>query len=404
MASPADPYVLTEKLGEGSFAIVYRATRVGDPSKTQVAVKRFKVGLTPKQAADVHKASLEESALLDVLHLEGAPHPNIVQLVEFYTDKEGHACMVMTLAEGGSAKARMEGVWGHAHNAASDAPLKLFTATETTVYASHIISAIDFTHSRNVVHRDVKPGNIVFSADDVPMLADFGSAKIIDEVRASVGGSVAGTTEYMSPEVLAREPATTASDIWSFGATLLCFLTGHELAKKPAVSTLLARTYNKRPGAAWTLDAHIASELDKEQKAVWARAPEELRRVITACLQVDEAARPSAAALKADPLFVRARELEELVRPWKAQVTVLKIERDKINFELAEEREAHEKDTSALALARTRVKELEAAAGAGRPEKRVLEGHTDYVLGVAALADGRVVSASLDHTLIVWRL
>ena len=130
---------------------------------------------------------------------------------------------------------------------------------------------------------------------------------------------------------------------------------------------------------------------------------EELRRVITACLQVDEAARPSAAALKADPLFVRARELEELVRPWKAQVTVLKIERDKINFELAEEREAHEKDTSALALARTRVKELEAQHDDDvYPEKRVLEGHTSTVCGVAALADGRVVSASADNTLRVW--
>ena len=339
MSKRADPYVLGEKLGEGSFAVVYRATRVGDTTGVKYAVKRFKIGLTPKQAADVHSAAHGESALLTALHDGGAAHPNIVQLIDLYTDEDGHACMVMTLAEGGSAKSRMEGVWGHAHDAPADASLKLFSATETTVYASHIISAINFAHDHNVVHRDVKPGNIVFSADDVAMLADFGSARIIEEVRASVGGSIAGTREYMAPEVHANEPASPASDVWSFGATALCFLTGHELSKKTTVSTQLSRAYNKRPGATWTLDAHIASELSAEETAAWGRTPEDLRRVIAACLQVDDEVRPTAAALNADPLFVEVRKLEERVRPWKTQVGQLKGDLASVHAELSDARE-----------------------------------------------------------------
>jgi serine/threonine protein kinase len=292
-------------------------------------VKRFKVGLTPKQAAGMHKASHDESALLHALQLDGPSHPNIVQFVEFYADEEGHACMVMTLADGGSAKSRMEGVWGHAHNATSDGPLKLFTAMEVTVYASQLISAIDFTHSRNVVHRDIKPGNVVFSADDVPMLADFGSARIIEDLSATVGGSsIGGTRGFMAPECLVNEPASPASDMWSFGATLLCLLTGHELANKSAVSTQLSRAFNKRPGAAWTLDAHLSSELSAEQKAAWAGEDAKgLRRVIATCLQVDDAVRPTAAELNADPLFVEARALEARVKhrvqPWKLKVRTL---------------------------------------------------------------------------------
>jgi len=92
-----------------------------------------------------------------------------------------------------------------------------------------VARAVHHAHTQNVIHRDLKPGNIMIDADGAPQLTDFGLAKILDEEQADLSepSMVLGTLPYMAPEQVRSEKASSAADTYSIGVVLYELLVGH---------------------------------------------------------------------------------------------------------------------------------------------------------------------------------
>lgn len=198
-------YELVRPLGEGGMAQVYlaRDIRLG----REVAVKV----LDPQLA---ERSGFQERFLREARVAAALDHPNIVPLYDF-GESEFNLYLVMPFISGGSLQDKLK-----------RAP---FSPGEAAKYVSQIADALDYAHQRSVVHRDVKPANMLIHADGRVMLSDFGLAKILggpSRASAPRGRPDAGTPEYMAPEQV--EGNTDArSDIYALGVVLYLLLTGH---------------------------------------------------------------------------------------------------------------------------------------------------------------------------------
>jgi len=141
--------------------------------------------------------------------LEHVRHPNVVPLVELVADG---GSIVTPWMPGGSVSDLME--------------RERITPARAVEIASAVLGALAEAHRLGIVHRDVKPSNILFDEAGVPRLADFGAAHVSDTSATATAG-VIGTLAYMAPEQRYGQPATPASDVYGVGATLLEMLTGH---------------------------------------------------------------------------------------------------------------------------------------------------------------------------------
>jgi eukaryotic-like serine/threonine-protein kinase len=139
-------------------------------------------------------------------------HPNIVQLFD-YGEEEGRPYMVFEYLPGGSLEQRL------------DAALRL-PDEDTARIAADIAAGLAHAHGRGVVHRDMKPGNVLFDVEGRAKIADFGIARIGGVDTITKAGMVLGTAAYISPEQARGEPTTPASDVYSFGVLLYRMLSG----------------------------------------------------------------------------------------------------------------------------------------------------------------------------------
>ncbi len=204
-------YRIVEKLGSGGMGEVYRAVRADDQYQKQVAIKLVRAGLDTEFILRRFKNERQILASLG--------HPNIAGLLDGGTTEDGLPYFVMELIEGQPIDQFCD-----SHRLPTVERLKLFRT---------VCSAVYYAHQHLVVHRDLKPGNILVTAEGVPKLLDFGIAKILDpehfpervEPTATVLRLM--TPEYASPEQLRGEAITTASDVYSLGVVLYHLLTGH---------------------------------------------------------------------------------------------------------------------------------------------------------------------------------
>jgi eukaryotic-like serine/threonine-protein kinase len=139
-------------------------------------------------------------------------HPNIVQVFD-YGEAEGRPYIVFEYLPGGSLEERL------AHGRA-------LPDGETARVAAEVAAGLAHAHERGVVHRDLKPGNVLFDVEDRAKIADFGIAQLAGAVTLTDAGTVLGTAAYISPEQTRGETATPASDVYSFGVLLFRMLTG----------------------------------------------------------------------------------------------------------------------------------------------------------------------------------
>jgi serine/threonine protein kinase/tetratricopeptide (TPR) repeat protein len=204
-------YEIMEIIGEGGMGSVYRATRADDQYQKQVAIKIVKLGLNSPSAIARFRAERQILANLE--------HPNIALLLDGGTTENGIPYVVMELVDG-----RPIDEYCDAHRLSIDERLRLFRT---------VCLAVQYAHQHLVVHRDLKPGNILVTADGTPKLLDFGIAKIIDtasipgRAETTIGFMRLLTPEYASPEQVRGETVTTASDVYSLGVVLYRLLTGH---------------------------------------------------------------------------------------------------------------------------------------------------------------------------------
>jgi serine/threonine-protein kinase len=200
-------YQLIAKLGQGGMATVYKAydTRL----ERDVAIKVVrKESIPPEQLERILKRfEREAKALAKFIH------PNIVP-VHDYGEFQGAPFLVMAYLPGGTLKERI------------GQPLPVQTALR---YVIPIAGALGYAHQRGVIHRDVKPSNILTTEDGALMLSDFGIAQILEEAttQLTATGMGVGTPEYMAPEQW-QGKATAASDQYALGVVLFELLTGQK--------------------------------------------------------------------------------------------------------------------------------------------------------------------------------
>ena len=209
-------FELRSLLGSGGNGNVYRSWDT--TLERFVAVKLMK------------KELLEDPKAMEGFYREARAcarlnHTNIIHIYTF-DEWEGQQYLVMELADRGSLDAKID-------------KLRALQELEVLDIGIKIASALDMALRYNLLHRDIKPGNILFNVDHEPKLVDFGLARSTDaEVEST--DVAEGTPYYVAPEKIKREPETFLSDMYSLGATLYHAATGHVPFDAPTVEELVA--------------------------------------------------------------------------------------------------------------------------------------------------------------------
>ena len=191
------------QIGQGGNGVVFRANQT--QLRRVVAVKLLATRLDEVSA---QRFALESQALGSV-----SGHPNIVPIYTADTTADGTPYLIMLLCENGSLDDRLARAGALQVPAVLDLGVRMCGALQTA-------------HDAGLLHRDIKPGNILFDSYDVPRLADFGQARMAD-TNLTRTGDVVATPGYAAPEVLTGERATVRSDVYSLAATLVAALLGH---------------------------------------------------------------------------------------------------------------------------------------------------------------------------------
>jgi serine/threonine protein kinase len=303
MSQQIDQYEILNELGAGGMGVVYRARDL--LLDREVAIKRLRneFAATP----GVLERFLKEAQLQARLS-----HPNIAHLHSLVRDGDS-LCIVIELVDGTNLDRHM--------------PMPWQPALSVTL---QILEGLDYAHRRGVLHRDVKPENIMIDRDGAVRLMDFGIAHAIGSARLTRDQSIVGTIEYMAPERILGRESDQRSDIYSVGVLLfemiagrLPFITGSEFellrahieAEPPAVSRLVS-------GVPEFVDSAIGKAMAKEPAARYASCAEMASALRVACAN-------SGVALQsvAEWLNIKAREAgdtsSQQVRRWCDRIETL---------------------------------------------------------------------------------
>jgi serine/threonine protein kinase len=208
-------FELRSVVGAGGMGIVYRAWDT--TLERMVAVKLMRKELLNDQKA-------LEGFYREARACARLNHTNIIHIYAF-DEWEGQSYLVMELADHGSLDARIE-------------KLRLLPELDMLDIGIKIADALNLALRHDLLHRDIKPGNILFNADHEPKLVDFGLARKA-EVEHEVEDVTWGTPYYVAPEKIKREPETFLSDMYSLGATLYHAMTGHVPFEAPTVEEVI---------------------------------------------------------------------------------------------------------------------------------------------------------------------
>lgn len=263
----AGDYEVLERIGQGGMGAVYRVRHaISD------RVEAMKVLLPDLHADD----GLEERFLREIKVQASLNHPNIASLHTAFRFGN-QLLMVMEFIEGESLRAVMT--------------TRGSTIAESVAYVREVLKALSYAHGRGVVHRDIKPGNIMISAGGRVKLLDFGLASPVKGNQLTRSGAVMGSMQYMSPEQVKSLPADSRSDIYSLGVTLYQLVTGampipgdtdyalmhghvNHVPVVPSlvnpnvpgsVSNAIVRALEKEPGRRFQTAAEFSAALDGEE-------------------------------------------------------------------------------------------------------------------------------------------
>ncbi len=200
-------YEIGPLIGHGGMAQVYKGRHPA--LKRDVAIKLIHEHLAAGEG--FIERFQREAQLVAALR-----HPNIVQVYDLDT-QDGVYFMVMEFIDGPTLATQLEAM------RRQDALLPLEQVIELTLV---LCGALGYAHSQGMVHRDVKPGNVMFTSKNVPVLTDFGLAKIVGAISQTASGAVIGTPLYMSPEQARGESGDARSDIYALGVMLFELATG----------------------------------------------------------------------------------------------------------------------------------------------------------------------------------
>jgi tRNA A-37 threonylcarbamoyl transferase component Bud32 len=190
-------------------------------------------------------------------------HPNIVPVYEVGTHGGMHY-FTMKLVEGGSLADRMAKAEWRMAKAPTGAKRPPFDLRHSALLISKVARAVHYAHQRGVLHRDLKPGNILLDAQGEPYVTDFGLAKLVDkEASLTRTGAFIGTPSYVAPEQAAGQSKkiTTAADIYSLGAVLYELLTGQPPFRSDSELETLRRVVEEEPAQPKTSNPDVDRDL-----------------------------------------------------------------------------------------------------------------------------------------------
>ncbi|WP_372787747.1 serine/threonine-protein kinase [Paraconexibacter sp.] len=259
------PYRLGRVLGRGGMAVVHEATH--ETHGRTVALKLLSGDLASDPAfVERFRREGRAQAALD--------HPHVVTVYEAGASDHG-LYLAMQLVPGATLAAlRDRGV---------------LTVDLTLRLHEEVAAALDAAHAAGLVHRDVKPTNVLVGPGDHAYLADFGLTKIGDTAGPTVTGSLLGTIAYLAPEVIRGEPATAASDRYAFAAMLYECLSGTPVFPRATHAALLYAHTNEPPPRISARRPELPAELDEVFVAALSKAP--AQRPTTAATLVAEVRR-----------------------------------------------------------------------------------------------------------------
>jgi serine/threonine protein kinase len=254
----AGRYRLQAPIGRGAMGVVWRAR--DQLLDRDVAIKEVQIAdsLTDEERATAFQRTLREAKTAARLN-----HPAVVTVYDVVEDG-GRPWIVMQLVHAQSLDQML----------AASGPLSPRRAAEM---ARQLLSALSVAHAAGVMHRDVKPSNVLLGSDDRAVLTDFGIATFADDPKLTQTGMVMGSPGFTAPERIRGEDASPASDLWSLGATIFAAVEGHG-------------PFEKRGGAITTMSA-IINEDAPEAPTAGALGP-----VIAALLRREPSDRPDASA------------------------------------------------------------------------------------------------------------
>ncbi len=190
-------YRITKQLGAGGMGVVYEA--VDTKLDRTVALKFLPPELT--RDPDAKARFVQEAKAASTLD-----HPNVCNIHEIDETDDGQLFIVMACYEGETLRQKIE-----------RGPLPLHEAVDIT---RQIAEGLAKAHEQEIVHRDIKPGNIFLTTDGLVKIVDFGLAKLAGQVKLTQPGTTLGTVAYMSPEQAAGEETDHRGDLWSLGVLL----------------------------------------------------------------------------------------------------------------------------------------------------------------------------------------
>ena len=236
-------YEIDAELGRGAMGVVYRAR---DPRIDRtVAIKTVSLlGLEPHAEQEYRERFVVEARAAGRLS-----HPRIVTIHDVAEDPFTLTpYIVMEYVSGRSLEEVLR---------TENGALPLDTALQVT---QELAEALDYAHAKGIVHRDVKPSNIIVAADGHPKITDFGIAKL-NALDFPQTGVTLGTPAYMSPEQLRGDPVDGRSDLFSLGIILYQLLTGHRPFQGNSTHTISFNVLNRDPVPAPALNSELGPEL-----------------------------------------------------------------------------------------------------------------------------------------------
>jgi eukaryotic-like serine/threonine-protein kinase len=264
-------YRLERRIGSGGMADVYLAE--DETLHRQVAIKILADRYTQDEGF-VERFRREATAAA------GLNHPNIVSIYD-RGESDGTYYIAMEYIEGPTLKEEIT----------SRAPLP---EAEAVGYAQQVLQALEFAHRRGVIHRDIKPHNMMLTPDGRLKVTDFGIARAANQVEMTEVGSIVGTAQYLSPEQARGQTVGPQSDIYSLGVVLYEMLTGEvpftgssavEIAMKqvneppvppsrknrlisPAVESIVMRALAKDPSVRFRSAREMSDELERARRGL----------------------------------------------------------------------------------------------------------------------------------------
>lgn len=314
-------YQVFERIGRGGMADVYRGRHVR--LDREVAIKVLHSHLAE---GDDFRARFEREARA-IARLQ---HPHIVQVYDFDI-LDDFIYMVMEFIQGGNLKLRLDGAFKQGR-------FLEFGFIQRVL--DQVGSGLDYAHQQGMLHRDVKPGNILLREDGQAVLADFGIARILSSTQYTATGALIGTPAYMSPEQGRGEALTPASDLYSLGVITYEMLTNSvPYEAETPLATIHQQVYDPLPSM---------HSLRKD-------LPTDVIKVVERALQKEPADRfqsagafsgafTSATAESEADENTAAAKVEEIKDPEALKETVLMEEEEQVETVVMEEEPALEED------------------------------------------------------------